>query len=75
MKELEQTFKLEIARLYEAAQEGELTLEQTNKLVKLTSALKNYLSSPLDDDEEDYEGTYTHEELLELARNKVPCED
>jgi hypothetical protein len=75
MKELEQTFKIEISRLYEAAKEGPLDVEQTNKLVKLTSALKNYLSSPLDDEETDYEGAFTHEELLELARVKVTDED
>ena len=70
MKELEDTFKIEIQRLHNAAMEGPLSLEDTNKLVKLTAALKNYLGNPLQEDEAGLSGL-SMDEILELANMKV----
>lgn len=74
MKELEQTIALEIKRLWEKAQQSPLDADDTNKLVKITSALKNYQSSPLPEVQEDYDDMPL-EELLALAKADVEVYD
>jgi hypothetical protein len=74
MKELEQTFILEIQRLYEKAKQGPLDANDVNILVKLTSAWKNYQGAQIDDKVDDFDELST-EDLLLLARDEVEDED
>jgi len=68
MKELEQTFILEISRLYEKAKLGPLDTNDVNILVKLTSAWRNYHGVQIDDHVDDFDNM-GKEELLEIARS------
>jgi hypothetical protein len=74
MKELEQTFILEIQRLYEKAKLGPLDSNDVNILVKLTSAWKNYQGAQIEDNVDDFDNLST-EDLLALARDEVSDED
>ena len=70
MKELEDIFKIELQRLKAKASAGPLNPEDTNKLLKLTAALKNYKSSPID--EEDIRlDDLSVEEQIRLARMEI----
>lgn len=66
MKELEQTFKIEIKRLYEKALVQPLDMDEIKKLESLTRSWKAYSGSRIDD-EESITHELTKEELTALA--------
>ena len=67
MKELEDTFTIEIKRLHLTALKRPLEPDEINKLVKLTTAWKSYANNQISQDLDGLAGL-SDKELLELVR-------
>lgn len=74
MRELEDTLVREINRLNEKSKVAPLDSNDVNILVKLTSAWNNYMKSPIDEHQDDYDDL-SKEELLALAKLEVSDEN
>ena len=61
-------FDREIARLNTISESGGLDTEGIKQLTQLTTALKNYQSTELDEDSEEDLSKYTLDELIDLAK-------